>query len=159
MGLERQLGKLFAAPLAPGLYIVSTPIGNLGDISVRALSVLASADAVFCEDTRHSRKLLSAYGIGRKLEAYHDFSKEHDRARIVAALGQGKSVALISDARHASGRGPRFQAGARGDRGGNRRFCDPRPLGPSCGARDCRLADGPVLFRRIPASQGSGQAA
>jgi 16S rRNA (cytidine1402-2'-O)-methyltransferase len=97
-GLERQLGKLLSAPLAPGLYIVSTPIGNLGDISVRALSVLASADAVFCEDTRHSRKLLSAYGIGRKLEAYHDFSKEHDRARIVAALGQGKSVALISDA-------------------------------------------------------------
>ena len=65
---------------------------------MRALCVLASADAVFCEDTRHSRKLLSAYGIGRKLEAYHDFSKEQDRARIVAALGQGKSVALISDA-------------------------------------------------------------
>ncbi len=97
-GLQRQLGKLFAAPLAPGLYIVSTPIGNLGDISVRALCVLASADAVFCEDTRHSRKLLSAYGIGRKLEAYHDFSKEQDRTRIVAALAQGKSVALISDA-------------------------------------------------------------
>ena len=77
---------------------MSTPIGNLADISIRALFVLASADAVFCEDTRHSRKLLAAYGIGRKLEAYHDFSGEKDRARILAALQQGKSVALISDA-------------------------------------------------------------
>jgi 16S rRNA (cytidine1402-2'-O)-methyltransferase len=98
LALERQLGKLLAAPLAPGLYIVSTPIGNLSDISIRALCVLASADAVFCEDTRHSRKLLSAYGIGRKLEAYHDFSGDQDRARILAALRRGKSVALISDA-------------------------------------------------------------
>ena len=97
-GLNRQLDKLAATPLAPGLYIVSTPIGNLGDISIRALFVLAAADSVFCEDTRHSRKLLAAYGIGRKLEAYHDFSGEHDRARILAALQQGKSVALISDA-------------------------------------------------------------
>ncbi len=97
-GLERQLDKLLAAPLAPGLYIVSTPIGNLADISIRALCVLATADAVFCEDTRHSRKLLAAYGIGRKLEAYHDFSGDRDRARILAALRQDKSVALISDA-------------------------------------------------------------
>ncbi len=97
-GVSRQIEKLAAAPLAPGLYIVSTPIGNLADISLRALFVLASADAVFCEDTRHSRKLLSAYGIGRKLDAYHDFSKEHDRTRILAMLKEGRSVALISDA-------------------------------------------------------------
>ncbi len=97
-GLTRQLDKLAATPLAPGLYLVSTPIGNLADISVRALFVLASADIAICEDTRHSRKLLAAYGIGRKLEAYHDFSGDKDRARILAALGQGKSAALISDA-------------------------------------------------------------
>lgn len=97
-GLNRQLDKLAAAPLAPGLYLVSTPIGNLADISVRALFVLASADIAVCEDTRHSRKLLAAYSIGRKLEAYHDFSGDKDRARILGALGQGKSVALISDA-------------------------------------------------------------
>jgi 16S rRNA (cytidine1402-2'-O)-methyltransferase len=96
--LDRQLDKLVEAPLAPGLYIVSTPIGNLGDISLRALAVLALADAVFCEDTRHSRKLLTAYGIGRRLDAYHDFSGEHDRTRILAFLKVGKSVALISDA-------------------------------------------------------------
>ena len=97
-GVTQHLAKLFAAPLAPGLYIVSTPIGNLGDISLRALFTLSAADIVVCEDTRHSRKLFSAYGIGRKLETYHDFSGENDRARILAALGQGKSVAIISDA-------------------------------------------------------------
>jgi 16S rRNA (cytidine1402-2'-O)-methyltransferase len=97
-GLDRQLGKLLENPLAPGLYIVSTPIGNLADISLRALIALASADAVFCEDTRHSRKLLAAYGISRRLDAYHDFSGEHERARILARLKEGKSVALISDA-------------------------------------------------------------
>jgi 16S rRNA (cytidine1402-2'-O)-methyltransferase len=97
-GFGNQLDKLAAAPLPAGLYLVSTPIGNLADISVRALFTLASADMAVCEDTRHSRKLLSAYGIRRRLEAYHDFSDSGDRARILAALRGGKSVALISDA-------------------------------------------------------------
>ncbi len=97
-GLERQIEKLASAPLAPGLYLVATPIGHLGDMTLRALFTLAAADVVLCEDTRHSRKLFSAYGIGRKLETYHDFSGEKDRARVLAALREGKSVALISDA-------------------------------------------------------------
>jgi 16S rRNA (cytidine1402-2'-O)-methyltransferase len=97
-GIERQLDKLGAAPLEPGLYVVSTPIGNLSDITLRALATLASADIALCEDTRHSRKLFSAFGIGRKLETYHDFSGERDRERILGALREGKSVALISDA-------------------------------------------------------------
>jgi 16S rRNA (cytidine1402-2'-O)-methyltransferase len=96
--LSRQIEKLAASGLLPGLYLVSTPIGNLADITVRALFTLASADVALCEDTRHSRKLMSAYGIRRKLEAYHDFSGEKDRARVLAALAEGKSVALISDA-------------------------------------------------------------
>ncbi len=96
--LASQLDKLASSPLAPGLYIVSTPIGNLSDVSIRALFTLAAADIAICEDTRHSRKLLSAYGIQRKLDAYHDFSGEKDRIRIVGALREGKSVALISDA-------------------------------------------------------------
>ncbi len=96
--LSRHIEKLAASPLAAGLYLVSTPIGHLADMSVRALFTLASADMALCEDTRHSRKLMSAYGIHRKLQAYHDFSGERDRARILAALGDGKSVALISDA-------------------------------------------------------------
>jgi 16S rRNA (cytidine1402-2'-O)-methyltransferase len=97
-GVQRQIEKLCATPLAPGLHLVSTPIGNLSDITVRALFTLASADIALCEDTRHSRKLFSAYGIGRKLETYHDFSSEKDRERILAALREGKSIALISDA-------------------------------------------------------------
>lgn len=96
--LERQIKKLSSAPLAAGLYLVATPIGHLGDITLRALFTLAAADVVLCEDTRHSRKLFSAYGIGRKLETYHDFSGEKDRARVLSALAEGKSVALISDA-------------------------------------------------------------
>ena len=97
-GLEKQIEKLASSSLSPGLYLVSTPIGNLSDISVRALFTLAAADLAFCEDTRHSRKLLSAYGISRKLETYHDFSTERERGKILDALRAGKSVALISDA-------------------------------------------------------------
>src|SRR5690242_12994937 len=74
--VDRQLKKLSAKPLKSGLYLVSTPIGNLSDISIRAISILARADVVLCEDTRHSRNLLTAYGIKKKLEAYHDFSGE-----------------------------------------------------------------------------------
>jgi len=96
--VSRLFEKLGAAPLDAGLYLVSTPIGNLSDISIRALFVLASADRVFCEDTRHSRKLFSAFDIGRKLETYHDFSGEKDRERILGVLREGRTVALISDA-------------------------------------------------------------
>jgi 16S rRNA (cytidine1402-2'-O)-methyltransferase len=96
--IGRQLDKLGSSPLSPGLYIVSTPIGNLSDMPIRGLFTLAAADIALCEDTRHSRKLMSAYGIHRKLEAYHDFSGEKDRNRVLGALAEGKSVAIISDA-------------------------------------------------------------
>lgn len=85
-------------PLAPGLYLVSTPIGNLSDISLRALVTLARADLVFCEDTRHSRKLFTHFGISRDLEAYHDHNAARERPRILARLRAGQSVAVISDA-------------------------------------------------------------
>ena len=89
---------LLARPLAPGLYVVATPIGHLGDISLRALAVLAEADAIYCEDTRVSRKLLDAYGIRRKLETYHEHNAEAERPRILARLAEGARIALISDA-------------------------------------------------------------
>ncbi|MGI9385234.1 MAG: 16S rRNA (cytidine(1402)-2'-O)-methyltransferase [Methyloligellaceae bacterium] len=92
------LAKLLAEPLAPGLYIVSTPIGNLADISLRALSLLARADLVFCEDTRHTRKLLSHFGIRAELEAYHEHNAGRERPRILARLQAGFSVALVADA-------------------------------------------------------------
>ena len=85
-------------PLEPGLYIVSTPIGNLRDITLRALDVLAAADRVFAEDTRVAAKLLSAYGLSRKLEPYHDHNGEQMRPRVLEALARGERVALVSDA-------------------------------------------------------------
>ncbi|MGI9378822.1 MAG: 16S rRNA (cytidine(1402)-2'-O)-methyltransferase [Methyloligellaceae bacterium] len=85
-------------PLAPGLYLVSTPIGNLTDISLRALAVLHGVDIVYCEDTRHSRKILQRYGIRKSLQTYHDHSDEKLRGKIIQQLDKSLSVALISDA-------------------------------------------------------------
>jgi 16S rRNA (cytidine1402-2'-O)-methyltransferase len=92
------VGRLAAQPLEAGLYLVATPIGNLGDITLRALAVLAGADIVYCEDTRHSRTLFSHFGIGAMLRPYHEHSDEEQRERVLAELAAGKVVALISDA-------------------------------------------------------------
>jgi len=89
---------LSTAPLAPGLYIVATPIGNLRDITLRALDVLAAADIVLVEDTRVSGKLLSAYGLKAKLERYDEHAAERARPKVLQALAEGKRIALISDA-------------------------------------------------------------
>ena len=86
------------AALAPGLYVVATPIGNLGDITLRALSVLARADILLCEDTRHSRTLLAHYGIGTPSRPYHEHNAARERPRVLADLQAGRRVALISDA-------------------------------------------------------------
>jgi 16S rRNA (cytidine1402-2'-O)-methyltransferase len=80
------------------LYIVATPIGNLEDITLRALRVLGEADLIAAEDTRHSRRLLDRHGIGTPLTSYHDHNKEEKAPVLVARLLEGKSVALISDA-------------------------------------------------------------
>ena len=84
--------------MRPGLYVVATPIGNLGDITLRALAVLAGADVLYCEDTRHSRTLLAHYGISRPTRAYHEHNAERERPRVLAELAAGRSIALISDA-------------------------------------------------------------
>jgi 16S rRNA (cytidine1402-2'-O)-methyltransferase len=80
------------------LYVVATPLGNLEDITLRALRVLREADLIAAEDTRHSRKLLTHYGIRTPLTRYHDWSERRQAPRLVEALKQGKSIALISDA-------------------------------------------------------------
>jgi 16S rRNA (cytidine1402-2'-O)-methyltransferase len=92
------LADLMARPLAPGLYLVATPIGNLADISLRALFVLARADLIAAEDTRHSKKLLTHFGLRGELTPYHEHNAEKERPRLIARLGAGQSVALISDA-------------------------------------------------------------
>jgi 16S rRNA (cytidine1402-2'-O)-methyltransferase len=92
------LADLLARPLEPGLYLVATPIGNLGDISLRALSVLGRADLIAAEDTRHSKKLLSHFGLRGELTPYHEHNAEKERPRLLARLRARQSVALISDA-------------------------------------------------------------
>lgn len=84
--------------LAPGLYLVATPIGNLRDISLRALDTLAGADAVACEDTRVTGKLLSHYGISVTMTPYHDHNAAKALPKLLALLGDGRRVALVSDA-------------------------------------------------------------
>lgn len=92
-------GQSFQAnALAPGLYVVATPIGNLADITLRALQTLAAADVIACEDTRNSRVLLDRYGITSRLMAYHDHNGPQARPIVLEKLADGGAVALISDA-------------------------------------------------------------
>jgi 16S rRNA (cytidine1402-2'-O)-methyltransferase len=93
-----ELQRRLAEPLSGGLYLVATPIGNLGDITLRALAVLSRADVICCEDTRHSRTLLAHFAIDRPLRAYHEHNADAERPRILARLAEGRVVALISDA-------------------------------------------------------------
>jgi 16S rRNA (cytidine1402-2'-O)-methyltransferase len=85
-------------PLAPGLHLVATPIGNLGDITLRALWVLRSVDRIFCEDTRVTARLLAHFGIAAKLDPYHDHNADRVRPQVLAALRRGETLALVSDA-------------------------------------------------------------
>ena len=87
-----------APPLAPGLHLVATPIGNLRDITVRALEVLAAADVIACEDTRVTRKLVDHYAIATPLTPYHDHNAAEARPKLLARLAEGAAVALVSDA-------------------------------------------------------------
>lgn len=87
-----------APPLDPGLHVVATPIGNLSDVSLRALETLAAADLVICEDTRVTRTLLDRYGIRKPMAAYHDHNAARERPRLMAMLLGGMRLALVSDA-------------------------------------------------------------
>jgi 16S rRNA (cytidine1402-2'-O)-methyltransferase len=87
-----------ADPIAPGLHVVATPIGNLGDITIRALATLASADTVLCEDTRTSGKLMERFAIRTRLSPYHEHNAQKVRPEILERLSQGAAIALISDA-------------------------------------------------------------
>jgi len=80
------------------LYIVATPIGNLGDISQRALDILSQVDVIACEDTRHTQKLLSAFSIKNRTMSMHDHNERQRQDQIAELLQEGKSIALVSDA-------------------------------------------------------------
>ncbi|HEV7878551.1 16S rRNA (cytidine(1402)-2'-O)-methyltransferase [Bradyrhizobium sp.] len=89
---------LTAAKAVPGLHLVSTPIGNLGDITLRALETLAGVDIIACEDTRITRRLTERYGISALLKPYHEHNAALARPKILERLAQGASIALVSDA-------------------------------------------------------------
>jgi 16S rRNA (cytidine1402-2'-O)-methyltransferase len=92
-------GHLLTAPKAvAGLHLVSTPIGNLGDITLRALETLAGVDIIACEDTRITRRLTERYGISALLKPYHEHNAALARPKILERLAQGASIALVSDA-------------------------------------------------------------
>lgn len=100
--------------LAAGLYFLATPIGSARDITLRALDILSSAEVLCAEDTRSLRKLMDIHGIalnGRRVLAYHDHSKDRDRAAILAALDDGRSVAYVSEAGTPMIADPGFQLG------------------------------------------------
>ena len=85
-------------PLAPGLYLVSTPMGNLEDITLRALRVLKEVDVIACEDTRQSQKLLSHFRISTRTSSYHEHNEITRSAELVRDLEEGARVALVTDA-------------------------------------------------------------
>ncbi|MBS0237069.1 MAG: 16S rRNA (cytidine(1402)-2'-O)-methyltransferase [Proteobacteria bacterium] len=95
---QEAIARLLSEPLDAGLYLVSTPIGNLGDITLRALGVLARADIIYCEDTRHSAKLLQHYSIAARTRPFHDHNEDREIERAISDLESGKRIAIISDA-------------------------------------------------------------
>lgn len=93
-----ELKRQAARPLEPGVYLVATPIGNLADITLRALHVLAHCDVIYCEDTRVSARLMQHYAIGAPLKAFHDHNEEDEIPRIIDRVAKGARVAVVPDA-------------------------------------------------------------
>ena len=136
--------------LAPGLYVVSTPIGNLRDITLRALDVLASVDLVLAEDTRVARKLMSAYGLNPSLRPYHDHNAAKARPAILEALGAGQSIALISDAGTPLVSDPGFKLARDIIEAGHDVFAIPGASAPLAGLTVSGLPSDRFLFAGFP---------
>lgn len=127
-----------AADLPAGLYLVPTPIGNLGDVTLRALQVLAAADIIACEDTRITSRLLERYGIRNKLKPYHDHNAGHAGKSLMAEIAAGRVVAMATDA-------------------GTPLLSDPGfPLVRDCVANGLRVEALPGASALLPALQLSG---
>ena len=146
------------ARLAPGLHIVATPIGNLGDITLRALETLAGADVIACEDTRVTHKLLDRYGIARPLTPYHEHNAAKARPMLLRRLAEGAAIALVSDAGTPLISDPGYKLVRAAQDAGH-----PVTALPGASARDGGpgrrgLADRSVPVRRLSAAEG-GRAA
>lgn len=135
-----------ARPLEPALYLVATPIGNLSDITLRALETLAGADVLACEDTRVTRVLLDRYGIVNRPYAYHEHNADEAGPRLIAALEAGKSVALVSDAGTPLVSDPGYRLGQAAIEAGHRVIPIPGPSAPLAALVGSGLSNETFLF-------------
>ena len=142
-----------AEPIEPGLHVVATPIGNLRDITLRGLAILAAADAVLAEDTRVSRVLLAHYGISTPLVAYHEHNAAPVRPQILARLADGRRSRADLGCRHAARLRSRLQARGRSARCGSSGHDRARAPRRCWRAGAGRPAHRPLLLRRLPARE------
>ena len=147
-----------AAKAAPGLYLVATPIGNLGDITLRALELLAGADVIACEDTRVTRKLTERYGIATPLTPYHEHNAAEARPKLLGRLADGQAVALVSDAGTPLISDPGYKLVRAACEAGHAVTALPGASAVLGCAYRRRPADRPFLLRRISAAQTGGTA-
>ena len=143
----------------PGLYIVATPLGNLGDITLRALDVLRSVDIIACEDTRHAKHLLDHYDIKASNFALHDHNENEASAKLVEMLREGKSVALITDAGTPGISDPGARAVAAAQLAGFQAVPLPGPSAMIAALSASGLSDAQFLFAGfLPAKAGARRA-
>ena len=138
--------------------MVATPIGNLRDITLRALDILAAADRIYAEDTRVARKLLDAHGISTPLSAYHEHNAEAARAEILPALADGARIALISDAGTPLISDPGFKLARAAAEQGARIIPAPGPSALLAGLVGAGLPTDRFLFAGFPPSRSAARA-
>ena len=143
------------AALAPGLHIVATPIGNLGDITLRALETLAGADLIACEDTRVTRKLLDRYGIATPLTPYHEHNAAKARPMLLRRLAEGAAIALVSDAGTPLISDPGFKLVRAAQDAGHAVTALPGASAVLAALTVAGLADRSVFVRRLSAAEAS----
>ena len=146
-------------PLEPGLYLVSTPIGNLRDITLRALDVLSGADIVLAEDTRVAGKLLGAFGLKAKVWRYDDHSGEAMRPRVLAELARGARIALTTDAGSPLISDPGYRLACEAIAQGDRVIPIPGASAVLAGLAAAGLPTDRFLFAGFPPSRGVGRRA
>jgi 16S rRNA (cytidine1402-2'-O)-methyltransferase len=145
--------------LAPGLYLVATPIGNLRDITLRALDVLGGADLVLAEDTRVSGKLLAAHGLTARLQRYDEHAAAQARPKILAALAGGARIALISDAGTPLISDPGYRLVREAVAGGSAVFPIPGASASLAGLTVAGLPTDRFLFAGFPPPRSAGRRA
>jgi 16S rRNA (cytidine1402-2'-O)-methyltransferase len=147
------------APLAPGLYLVATPIGNLRDITLRALDVLAGVDLILCEDTRVTGKLLAAYRLSNRLERYDEHAAARARPKALAALAAGGRLALASDAGTPLVSDPGYRLVKEAAEQGADVFAIPGPSAALAGLSVSGLPTDRFLFAGFPPPKPAGRRA